>query len=160
MASSRSGRAAAASALLAIPILAVAPPATADPAVVSNDIQHNQTETRYFDNDVCGPRANWTTFTRTLEKQRLVIRPDGTWNFQYTGVVTYVSDYDDPALPDLSGRLTEVGNFNLTPGETYVQTETFHDFYGDIQIRVKYHLTVVDGQPVVERATESVTGCP
>ncbi len=53
------------------------------------------------------------------------MRPNGTWNFQFVEVVTYVSDYDDPSLPDLTGRLTEVGNYNLTPTENFVGDRDF-----------------------------------
>jgi hypothetical protein len=156
-----SAMALAASALLAMPVLAATgTPVAADPTIVSREIQHNSVETIHFDDDICGPRANWTTFTRTLEKQRFVLRGDGTWNFQYTGVVTYISDYDDPSLPEVSGRLTEVGNYNLTPSMNYVATETFHDFFGDVRIWWKLNLKVVDGQPVVDRTMLEVTGCP
>ena len=74
-------------------------------------------------------------------------------------VVTYVSDYEDPAIPDAQGRLTEVNRFTLTRGGTFTATTTFHDFFGDVRIFVRYHLTEVNGTVRVEREVVHVTGC-
>jgi hypothetical protein len=61
----------------------------------------------------------------------------------------------------VSGQFTEVESVDLTRGETFIHTVSFHDFLGrDVRIFVRLHLTVVDGTPVVDRDILKVTGCP
>jgi hypothetical protein len=74
--------------------------------------------------------------------------------------VTYESDYVDPAIEDVSGRLTEVVHFTFTPGGVFVGTTTFHDFFGDVKIVFSTHITQVNGETVVEHSVGRVTGCP
>jgi hypothetical protein len=69
-------------------------------------------------------------------------------------------DYEDPALPDLTGRLTEVNHFTLTPGNTFVGSVTFHDFPSGLRIFERHHLTMVGDQIIVERDLISFEGCP
>ena len=140
--------------------LLVASPAHADSPSGRTNVTHDVTYSSYFDDDICGPKAHVTTFTATVAQPQLLERPDGSWVYREVSVVTYTSDYDDPALPDLEGRLTEVNHYNLTPGETFIANEPYHDFVGDIKIWWRYHLTVVDGEPVVDRFVFDWTGCP
>lgn len=124
-------------------------------------VEHGTTFTAYFPDDICGPRAATTTLTRRVEQIHLTRRADGSFSYHDVGVFTYKSDYVDPALPDLTGRGTEVNHYVLTPGGNFLATTTFHDFLGDIQIHVRIHLTVLaDGTATVDRDVLSVTGCP
>jgi hypothetical protein len=148
-----------ATALLAMTLLAAGPAAAATPPSATV-VEHDYTFTEHFDDDICGPRANTTTFTRKMQQVQFTQRADGTWAFRYVAAVTYVSDYDDPALPTLTGSVTEVEHYMFTPGETFVVTNTFRDFYGDIRILTRYHVTIVDGVVKVETFHDSVVGCP
>ncbi len=123
-------------------------------------VDHDVTYSEYFDGDICGLAANLTTWTAQTAQQQFLQRQDGSWLYREVSVVTYTSDYVDPSLPDLTGRLTEVNHYNLTPGDTFVASEPFHDFFGDVKIWWRYHLTVVDGEPVVERFIVDWVGCP
>lgn len=149
---------------LAAPIIAasVLVPSAAHAGVETwTRVLHGETEVVDYLEDICGPRANTTTYTRTVEVQHFTGRGDGTYVFHFTDVVRYFSDFDDPEIADQSGRLTEVGTFVLTPGETFTQTLTFHDFLGkDIKIFERGHLTLVDGVPTVERSVSGYSGCP
>ena len=48
----------------------------------------------------------------------------------------------------------------LTPGDTFLVNNTFHDFFGDIKIWERYHLTILNGEAVVDRYYVNWTGCP
>jgi hypothetical protein len=48
----------------------------------------------------------------------------------------------------------------LTTGGTQIYSLTFHDFPTGIKIWQRVHLTVVDGQLVVDREILKVVGCP
>lgn len=141
-------------------LLAGASPVAAAPPSGATVVNHNTTFSQVFPDDICGPRANTTTFTRKMEQVKYSERADGSFVYRDVAVVTYVSDFVDPGLQDLTGRLTEVNQFVLTPGSTFVGTTTFHDFLGDIRIFVRSHFTVVDGRVVVDREVFQVTGCP
>lgn len=123
-------------------------------------VQHDVVFSEFFDGDICGEAANTTTFTRTMEQVQFFERPDGTFKYRDVAVVTYVSDYVDPALPDLTGRLTEVNQFVFTPGESFVGVTTFHDFFGSVRIFYRFHTTQHGEEIVVEREVLKVTGCP
>ena len=135
-------------------------PANAGRTTTWTNVLHNVVFTVAYPDDICGPRANVTTYDRTVELQHLTQRSDGSFEFQYTAAVTYFSDFVDPAIPDVSGRLTEVNHAVLTAGETFIQSTTFHDYLGDVRIRYRLHLTIVDGRPVVDREFNDVSGCP
>jgi hypothetical protein len=141
-------------------IMTLTGPAAAAPVEAWTEVHHDVTFTATWPDDICGLRANTTTYTRKVEQVHLTRRADDTFSYHDVAAVTYVSDYVDPALPDLSGRLTEVNHFVLTPGETFLATTTYHDFFGDIRIFYRYHLTIVNDRPVVEREVDEVTGCP
>jgi hypothetical protein len=146
--------------VVAVVAVLVAGPAAAAPPTHVRLIQHHQTEIRRFADDICGPRASWTTFHTTLGQLQVVGRSDGSFAFHETAVFTYDVDFDDPALPDVSGRGTEVNHFVLAPGGTFVASTTFRDFFGEVRIFVRFHLTEVNGTTVVERDLLDVTGCP
>ncbi|KRE98698.1 hypothetical protein ASG88_16750 [Nocardioides sp. Soil777] len=147
--------------LLLLPlVLLLGGPASAEPVGAPTVVDHDVTFTAVFDGDICGPRANTTTFHRTMEQVQFFQRPDGTFSYRDVAVVTYVSDYDDPALPDLTGRLTEVNRFVATPGKAFVGVTTFHDFFGEVRIFYRFHTTQHGEETVVEREVLKVTGCP
>jgi hypothetical protein len=145
---------------VALLMILTAGPASAAPVGSPTIVTHGETFTVSWDDDICGLRANTTTYHRKIEQVQFFERSDGTFVYRDVAVVTYESDYVDPALPDLSGRLTEVNHFVLTPGEVFVAVTTYHDFFGDIRIFYRFHVTVKDGEPVVEREIYKVTGCP
>jgi hypothetical protein len=145
--------------LVASALLYASPASAQQPVGKSTSVVHNEVETVDFSDDVCGERSNTTVFTRRLVQEHFSERADGSFQYHYVAVVTYVSDYDDAALPTLTGRLTEVINANFT-GRTFTSTVSFRDFFGDVQIHVHFHLTEVDGQVTAERESTTVTGCP
>jgi len=139
----------------AIASMLVAAPAVGASAEGPTVVTHNDTHTASYPDgtDICGrPQAAhtdiWTVKTSQVHLNRAT---DGTGNYHDVAVVTYVSDYVDPTIPDLHGRLTEVNRFTLTPGQVYTSTTSFHDFFGDVRIWVKFHTTDVKGEVVVNR---------
>ena len=148
--------------LLIGPVLLVSGPVEAAPtAKPETVVTHGITKSFRFTGDICGPRGdNTTTFQVKTEQVHLRLGADGTFNYHDVGVVTYVQDFDDPAMEDLTGRLTEVNRFTFTRGDVFTATTAFHDFFGTIRIFVSVHITEVKGELVVERFLEKVTGCP
>jgi hypothetical protein len=144
--------------LAALPLLAVALPADASDA--RTVVTHGFTHTEFFPDDICGERASTVTFTETLSQWKFVERADGTWSYRDVAVVTYDVDFVDPELSDYSGRLTEANHYILTPGDTLVVANTFHDFGGDLRIWERLNLKVVKGDVVVDREIIKVAGCP
>jgi hypothetical protein len=145
---------------LVLPALLVATPASAARPETWTVVDHDVTFTEEFPDDICGDRANTTTFTRKVEQVHLTAHRDGTFTYHDVAVVTYTSDYVDPSIPDVTGRLTEVNRFTFTRGEVFTATTTFHDFFGDVRIFVRFHLTDVGGTIRVEREVLDVSGCP
>ena len=145
-------------ALTALVLAAVAAPASA--ATTSTVVIHGVTFTDFFPDDICGPRANYVTFTIDTEVVHTTELADGSFSFVDAATATYHADFVDPARADQDSR--QVGGFHitLTPGGTLVSSFAFHDFPTGIRIWQRYHLTVVDGNPVVERDILKVTGCP
>jgi hypothetical protein len=145
--------------LAALPILVSALPATAsaDPTVVTREF----TQTEFFPDDICGPRASTVTWTYTLAQSQLNERADGTFSYRDVAVVTYVVDFVDPELTDYPGRVVEVNHYILTPGDnTFVATNAFHDFGGDLKIWERLNLKVVGDAVMVDRFLIKATGCP
>ena len=126
----------------------------------STVVTHGVTFTEFFPDDICGPRASTVTFTITVAQQQDVERADGSWSHRDVSVVTYQVDFVDPALSDFSGRQTEVNHYIFTPGDTFIATNTFHDFGGDLKIWQRLNFKVVNGEVVVDRGILKVTGCP
>jgi hypothetical protein len=145
--------------MLVIPASLIAGPAAAAPADSFTNVIHDVVSTTTFSADVCGPRANTTTVTIKTEQVHVTTRPNGGFQFHTVDVTSFVTDYLDPALPTLTGESTNVNNFNVTNGGTVVATSTFHSSFGDIRIFHRFHVTLVNGQPVVTREVSKVTGC-
>jgi hypothetical protein len=123
-------------------------------------VTHGFTHTEILPDDICGPRASTVTFTATMAQWQDVKRADGTWSHRDVSAVTYKVDFFDPALSDYSGRLTEVNHSIFTPGDTFIVTNTFHDFGGGLKIWQRLNYKVVGDEVVVEREIIKVTGCP
>jgi len=123
-------------------------------------VTHGFTHTEFFPDDICGARASTVTFTATVAQWKDVERADGTWSHRDVSAVTYEVDFVDPALSDYSGRLTEVNHAIFTPGDTFIVTNTFHDFGGGLKIWQRLNSKVVGDEVVVEREIFKVTGCP
>jgi hypothetical protein len=146
---------------LIIPVsLTAAPAAAAPPPPPSTVVVHDGSFTVDFPGDICGTRANTTTFTVTMNQTHVTSMPGGGFQFHEVAVLTYVSDYDDPALPTLEGRTTQVSHFTLTDGEAFSGTIIFKNFLGDIRVFQRFHVTSVDSQAVVMFDVVRVTGCP
>jgi hypothetical protein len=146
--------------VVAVLALAALPATSASAADHRTVVSHNVSWTEVFPDDICGPRENTTTFTAKMMQTRLIERPDGSFSYRDVATVTYVSDFADPTIEDLTGRLTEVNHFILTPAGNFTGTSTFHDFLGSIKIFVRVNLKVVNGEVLVDREITKVTGCP
>ena len=73
---------------------------------------------------------------------------------------SYDVNFVDPDLTDYSGRLTEVNNLILTPGETFIITNTYHDFGGDLKSWERTNVKVVNDEVILDRFLIKATGCP
>lgn len=135
---------------------ATAAPESSNPTVVVRGYSHTET----FPDDICGARASVVTFTSTVYQSRVVERADGSWSYRDVSPVTYQVDFVDPDLVDYTGRLTEVNNFVFTPGDTFVVSNTYSDFGGDLKIWERTNFKLVNGEIVVDRFLIKVTGCP
>ncbi|WP_062462605.1 hypothetical protein [Demequina soli] len=126
--------------------------AWAAPAAAGNgtEVQHGYVFSEYYEDDACSTEPNVTTYTVKTFHETFRPRADGSWTYHYLAVVTYATDYVSPAMEDVTGRLTEDVMYLLTPGQTFVHTGTFKDFYGDVKIHERGHFTLVDGVPRVE----------
>jgi hypothetical protein len=146
-------------ALAALALAAGPMPASAETST-STVVVHGVTFTEFFPDDICGPRASTVSFTLRTVVMHLTEHADGTFTFHYTSTGTYHVDFVDPALADQESQFTEADTFTLTPGGTQIVSGAFHDFPTGLKIWERRHLTVVDGNPVVERDILKVTGCP
>ena len=123
-------------------------------------VDHGITFTVDFPDDACGPRANTVAMTYKTIVLRETHGVDGTYQFHEVIRGTYHTDFVDPAIPDADGAFTEVNVFRLTPGGTRIVTQVGNDHLDGVRITFRLHLTIVDGDPVVEREVFAVTGCP
>lgn len=123
-------------------------------------VSHGDTFSAFFPDDICGPRASTVTWSVRTQALHWDERPDGTFNVQWTQTGTYHVDFVDPALADQVSQYTDQIHHVLTPAQTEVYNETFHDFPTGLKIWVRIHATIVDGQMIVEREIDKVTGCP
>jgi hypothetical protein len=93
----------------------------------------------------------------------LTARPDGSFVFKDFETGTVEVDYVDSPWPDETYQRTETFTVILTPGDTYVVSNTFRQSLRNSEfkftIRFYYHLTVVDGVPTIEREVSYVRGC-
>jgi hypothetical protein len=140
--------------------VAVAAPSLAAPPVDRGTaVLHGLTHTEYFPDDICGPRASTVTFTIRTQVLHWT-EDDSTYNVQFTETGEYHVDFIDPALEDQNSQFTESVHHVLTPGGTEVFNLTFHDFPTGIKIWERIHATFANGELVVERELQKVTGCP
>ena len=148
--------------LAGVPCLLVLFPGTGQAAQpeVWTIVERNVTTSQSFPDDICGPRAVTETLTNRVQVNHLTANSDGSFHFVDFETGTLVADYEDPNIPDQTFRRTNTEVFNLSPGGTFTATETLHQSDGTLSIRVVYHLTVVNGQPVVEKEAGLVRGCP
>lgn len=120
--------------------------------------QRNVVTTEYFPDDICGPRAGWTTF---VSSSKLVVTDLGdSLHATFTEHGTYFTDFDDPAIEDYSSSFTGAFEFNLTPGGTTTLTNQWRDFPGTIRIHEHVNFVQVGDDILVNRDELSVTGCP
>jgi hypothetical protein len=122
-------------------------------------VSRGDTGIDYYSSDICGDRASWVTTSLRTTVDHLTER-DGSYAFHYLETGTYHVDFDDPTLADQDSQFTGSNTVVLTLGETVVVASTWHDFPTGLQIWERYHLTIVNGQPVIERYVLIVTGCP
>ena len=138
----------------------------AQAAYTETTVVHGATHTETFDGDICtelgdpASRVNTVVFTLRTETTHVTARPDGSFSFTFIETGTYTVDFEDPALADQTSQFTGTQHFTLTPGGTEVTSVTWHDFPTGLRIWVRFHATVVNGEPVVERKIQKVTGCP
>ena len=140
--------------------LAVVGTAAAKPEVFTIVEQNVTLASQFFPDDACGPRAVTETVTNTVQVTHLTANEDGSFHFVDFETGFLVADYVDPAIPDQTFRRTNTEVFNLTPGGTFTHTETFQQFDATLRITFRAHLTIVNGEPKVERETMIVRGCP
>ena len=144
--------------LVAVPLLAAVPPAQA--AAAATTVTRGYSHTEFFPDDICGPRASTVTFTERMLQSQYVERADGSWSYRDVSVVTYDVDFVDPSLADYSGSLTEVNHYIFRAPDSFVATNTYHDFGGGLKIWERLNFKVVNGEPTVDRELLEVTGCP
>jgi hypothetical protein len=122
-------------------------------------VTHGGTGSDYYTSDICGDRASWVTYAWGTTVDHLTQRDD-SYTFHSTENGTYHVDFDDPSLADQDSRFTGSNTVTLSSGQTLVVATTWHDFPTGLKIWERYHLTVVDGQPVIESYVLKFTGCP
>jgi hypothetical protein len=145
--------------LVGAALLALAAPATAAAQSGSTVVDHNVTFSEFFPDDICGPRASFVTFNARMQVFHFT-ETNGTFNAQFTEVMTYHVDFVDPALRDQDSRLVDSIHHSYTPGGIEVFNETFHDFPTGIKIWYRLRVMERDGQLVAEREVQKVVGCP
>jgi hypothetical protein len=150
-------RAGAMAAVLITSFVSAGPAMAGRPTIVHESAKKEVT-TLYFPDDICGPRAGWTTFVETWRFHATDLGDSLHINAGETG--WYTTDFDDPSIEDYRAQYTEAVAFNLTRGGTATFTSQFHDFPGDIRIHEQIVFHEVDGEVLVEREVFRVTGCP
>lgn len=135
---------------------------TAGPAAAA--VSHTKVLTRdvtwteYFPDDICGPRAGWTTFVTST---RLVVTDLGdSLHVAFGEVGTYTTDFDDPAITDYASRFTDAGHFNITRGGSVIYTEQWRDFPGTIHIHEHIVFVEAGGAVRIDKDEVTFTGCP
>jgi hypothetical protein len=114
--------------------------------------------TEYFPDDICGPRAGWTTFVTSSHLEVTDLGDSVHVAFGEHG--TYATDFDDPRIADYTSRFTDAQQFTITRGGTVVFTEQWRDFPGTIRIHEHIVFVEVDGDVRIDSDVLSVTGCP
>lgn len=124
-------------------------------------VEHHVTTTEFFPDDICGPRAVFETTVYTTSFLRITESADGT-RFQIVDfeVGSVFHDFVDPSIPDITTRIKNTFTFNITPGGTWTQTETFRQSDGTLTITFRFHFTAVNDVVKVVKEVFSVSGCP
>ena len=155
---------AAAAMIVPIPVLGAGP--TGRVVVQTHKAEYSE----HVTDDVCGDvagslglRAGWFHKVETGRLQILTF--DDMFHLVDIETGTYSYDFDDPAIPDVTGhRYTSPTSIHFTKGETFVHTENIVEFVpgapDGIRLSIRYHLTWRSGVPLVEREVFRVTGCP
>lgn len=144
-----------AAAVVATPAAAVSAASAAPEAQTWTTIEHDVTlEAQAGEDELCGRGGITETMVNKLQMQHLTENVDGSFHFVDFETGKVVIDFDDPAYDDLVFRRTESFHFNVTPGETVTLHENLRDSNGDITFVYRFHLAMVDGEPVVEREVE------
>ena len=139
-------------------MLVAVPVSAANPVTHARESGKKEIHTEYFADDICGPRAGWTTFVVTWHFH--VTDLGDSVHVVYGETGRYTTDFDDPATEDYESQFTEAMSSNVTRGGTVTFNLQFHDFPGDIKIHVNVVFVEVDGQVMVERDVLRVDGCP
>ena len=147
---------------LALGVVALAVPSAAGARpFVGTVVEHDVTlASEFFPDDICGPRAVTETVTNTVQVNHLTENENGSFHFVDFETGFLFADYVDPSIPDQTMRRTNTEAVNLTPGGTFTTTETSQQFDSTLRITSKFHLTVVKGEPKVERDVTVARGCP
>ncbi len=123
---------------------------------------HKTVFVQTFPDDICGPRA----VTATIEETGHRTITEYVDRFQVVDVEvgTYVADFHDPAIPDITGRYVSPFTLIINKNGGLVLTEVLHEFDtgepAGIDIFSLFHVTMRDGVPVVERFINRISGCP
>lgn len=150
-------------ALLAIAVLSTSAPAAAAAdrsARESTVVLRGLTYTQSFPDDICGPRASEETVRVRTMVVHYTESDDGTFNAHFTETGTVHVDFGDPTLQDFDSQFTDSIHHVLTPGGSETFIETFHQVSGELKIWSRIQVHFVDGEPMFERVTSKVTGCP
>ena len=122
-----------------------------EPASTSADnVQHQKDSVHHITTVTHDTDINGNPGTITSDTTAHNFTTDTGSGFHFTGQshYTYKIVYDDPALGTASGRATDAGHLNVTPGGAVTHTESFTDFEGPVKIRAHF-TNVVDANGVV-----------
>jgi hypothetical protein len=144
---------------VALSVLLAAPASAGSPVHHDSGSAKKEVSRVYFDDDICGPRANWTEFVVTWH-WAYTERPNGSFNFMYIETGTYHSDFDDPTIPSVDGRFTGAEHATATAGDTFVHTVQWHDFLDGITIHEQLLFVQVGDEIRLDRHLIRVDGCP
>jgi hypothetical protein len=144
---------------LAVCILAAGPVVAASPVAHAGSSAHREVSTVYYPDDICGPRAGWTTAVVSYHWQYLE-RSDGSFNFSFVETGTYHTDFDDPTIPSYDSQFTGAQHGTVTRGSTQIFTSQWHDFPGSITIHEQMLFVQVGDEVKLDRDDLRVDGCP
>jgi hypothetical protein len=120
---------------------------------------HREVSTEYHSEDICGPRAGWTTAVGTTTWQYTEL-PDGSLNFSFVETGTYHTDFDDPSIPSYDSHFTGAQHGTITRGGTEIFTSQWRDFPGSITIHEQVLFVQVGDEVKIDRDELRVDGCP
>jgi hypothetical protein len=144
---------------LAASVLATGSVAAASPVGHARTGAHREVSTEYHPDDICGPRAGWTTTVVTFHWQYTEL-PGGRFNFSFVETGTYHTDFDDPSIPSYDSQFTGAQHGTVTRGGTEIYTSQWHDFPGSITIHEQVLFVQVGDEVKLDRDELRVEGCP